>query len=213
MAGKFKECKAVGWYMDDFGRAQVSINLTNYKITPPHLVFDECCRLATELGAWVTGSELVGLIPLEALLQAGKYYLKTRVLARTLGSNSYYITADSQTLNVDGSTFDTEVGNDFSWDNVSLRGSGSDTDPEFDPKVWDFSKGSHLIKFQGRERDTWLDSVQLLVYHPADSGGVLGCIEQEELMDYIKLWKKDSTENPMWELMEGLGHFTAGTGC
>ncbi|MBN1271420.1 MAG: glutamate formimidoyltransferase [Candidatus Aminicenantes bacterium] len=76
IAGKFKECKAVGWYMEDFGRAQVSINLTNYKITPPHLVFDECSRLAEEMGARVTGSELVGLIPLEALLQAGRYYLR-----------------------------------------------------------------------------------------------------------------------------------------
>jgi glutamate formiminotransferase/formiminotetrahydrofolate cyclodeaminase len=74
--GKFKECKAVGWYMEDFGRAQISINMTNYNISPPHLIFDECCRLAEGLGVRVTGSELVGLIPLEALLQAGKYYLK-----------------------------------------------------------------------------------------------------------------------------------------
>lgn len=73
--GKFKECKAVGWYMENFGRAQVSINLTNYKVTPPHLVFDECCRLAQEMGARVTGSELVGLIPLEAMLAAGRHYL------------------------------------------------------------------------------------------------------------------------------------------
>jgi glutamate formiminotransferase/formiminotetrahydrofolate cyclodeaminase len=81
--GKFKECKAVGWYMEDFGRAQVSINLTNYKITPPHLVFDECSRLAEGLGARVTGSELVGLIPLEAMLMAGRYYLKKQ--GRTRG--------------------------------------------------------------------------------------------------------------------------------
>jgi glutamate formiminotransferase/formiminotetrahydrofolate cyclodeaminase len=81
--GAFKECKAVGWYMDDFGRAQISINLTNYKITPPHLVFDECCKLAMDMGVRVTGSELVGLIPLEALLQAGKYYLKKQ--GRTSG--------------------------------------------------------------------------------------------------------------------------------
>jgi len=74
--GKFKECKAVGWYMEDFGRAQISINFTNYKITPPHIVFDECSKLAVELGARVTGSELVGLIPLEAMLRAGRYYLK-----------------------------------------------------------------------------------------------------------------------------------------
>ncbi len=74
--GIFKECKAVGWYMEDFGRAQVSINLTNYKITPPHRVFDECERIAAELGARVTGSELVGLIPLEAFLESGRHYLK-----------------------------------------------------------------------------------------------------------------------------------------
>ncbi len=74
--GIFKDVKAVGWYMDDFGRAQVSINLVNYRVSPPHLVFDECCRIAGELGIRVTGSELVGLIPLEALLQAGRHYLK-----------------------------------------------------------------------------------------------------------------------------------------
>jgi glutamate formiminotransferase/formiminotetrahydrofolate cyclodeaminase len=74
--GIFKECKAVGWYMEDFGRAQISINLVNYKVTPPHLVFDECCRLASELGVRVTGSELVGLIPLDAILRTGKYYLE-----------------------------------------------------------------------------------------------------------------------------------------
>ena len=74
--GIFKDCKAVGWYMEDFGRAQISINLVNFKVTPPHLVFDECCRLAAELGARVTGSELVGLIPLEAILGAGNHYLE-----------------------------------------------------------------------------------------------------------------------------------------
>ncbi len=74
--GKFKACKAVGWYMEDFGRAQISINLVNYKMTPPHMVFDECSRLAEDLGVRVTGSELVGLIPLEAMLQAGRYYLE-----------------------------------------------------------------------------------------------------------------------------------------
>jgi glutamate formiminotransferase/formiminotetrahydrofolate cyclodeaminase len=74
--GKFKACKAVGWYMEDFGRAQISINLVSYKTTPPHAVFDECCRLAEQHGARVTGSELVGLIPLEAMLQAGRHYLR-----------------------------------------------------------------------------------------------------------------------------------------
>jgi glutamate formiminotransferase/formiminotetrahydrofolate cyclodeaminase len=81
--GLFQECKAVGWYMEDFGRAQVSINLTNYKVTPPHLVFDECVRIAAEHGARVTGSELVGLIPLEAFLESGRHYL--RKMCKTTG--------------------------------------------------------------------------------------------------------------------------------
>ncbi|MFH1313749.1 MAG: glutamate formimidoyltransferase [Candidatus Eisenbacteria bacterium] len=80
--GTFKECKAVGWYMEDFGRAQVSINLTNYKVTPPHLVFDECCKLAETIGARVTGSELVGLIPLEAMRIAGRHYLEKQGRSR-----------------------------------------------------------------------------------------------------------------------------------
>ncbi|MDD8019661.1 MAG: glutamate formimidoyltransferase [Acidobacteriota bacterium] len=74
--GKFKEVKAVGWYIDEYQLAQISINLTNYKITPPHIVFDEACRLAQKMGVRVTGSELVGLIPKEALLMAGSYYLE-----------------------------------------------------------------------------------------------------------------------------------------
>ncbi|MFN3821677.1 MAG: glutamate formimidoyltransferase, partial [bacterium] len=74
--GKFPTIRAVGWYIDEYGRAQVSINITNYKLAPPHAVFDECCRLGEEFGVRVTGSELVGLIPLEALLIAGRHYLK-----------------------------------------------------------------------------------------------------------------------------------------
>jgi len=74
--GKFKEVKAVGWYIEDYGRAQISVNFTNYKITPVHVVFDEAARLADKLGLRVTGSELVGLIPKEALLMAGRHYLE-----------------------------------------------------------------------------------------------------------------------------------------
>jgi glutamate formiminotransferase/formiminotetrahydrofolate cyclodeaminase len=74
--GKFKEIKSVGWYIEDYGVAQISVNFTNYKITPIHVVFDEARRLAGKLGLRVTGSELVGLIPKEALLMAGRYYLE-----------------------------------------------------------------------------------------------------------------------------------------
>ncbi len=74
--GKFKNVKAVGWYIEDYGIAQISINFTNYKISPPHLVFDEAIKEAEAIGVRITGSELVGLIPKEALLQAGRYYLE-----------------------------------------------------------------------------------------------------------------------------------------
>ncbi|UCC41313.1 MAG: glutamate formimidoyltransferase [Candidatus Aminicenantes bacterium] len=74
--GKFKEVKAVGWYIEDYEIAQISINFTNYKISPPHLVFDEVIKEAEKIGLRVTGSELVGLIPKEAMLMAGRYYLE-----------------------------------------------------------------------------------------------------------------------------------------
>jgi glutamate formiminotransferase/formiminotetrahydrofolate cyclodeaminase len=77
-AGKFSHCKAIGWYVDQYKRAQISINLTNYKVTPPHLVLEEARRLAVERGLVVTGSEVVGLIPYPALLAAGRYYLKAQ---------------------------------------------------------------------------------------------------------------------------------------
>jgi len=73
--GKFKAVKAVGWFVEDYGIAQISINFTNYKVVPPHLVFDEAVKDAEALGVRVTGSELVGLIPKEALLMAGRHYL------------------------------------------------------------------------------------------------------------------------------------------
>jgi glutamate formiminotransferase / formiminotetrahydrofolate cyclodeaminase len=74
-AGKFKFCKAIGWYAAAFQRAQISINLTNYRVTPPHLVLEEARQLAADRGLVVTGSEVVGMIPFAALLQAGQYYL------------------------------------------------------------------------------------------------------------------------------------------
>jgi len=74
--GRFKEVKSVGWYVEDYGLAQISVNFNNYKVTPVHVVFDEARRLAGKLGLRVTGSELVGLIPKEALLMAGRHYLE-----------------------------------------------------------------------------------------------------------------------------------------
>jgi len=76
LPGRFPHVKAVGWYIEDYGVAQISINFTNYKVSPVHLVFDEAVREAEKLGLRVTGSELVGLIPKEALLLAGRHYLE-----------------------------------------------------------------------------------------------------------------------------------------
>lgn len=73
--GLLPATRAVGWYIDEYGQAQVSINLLNYKITPPHIAFDAVCSEAEQRGLRVTGSELVGLIPLTAMLEAGRYYL------------------------------------------------------------------------------------------------------------------------------------------
>jgi glutamate formiminotransferase/formiminotetrahydrofolate cyclodeaminase len=73
--GRLKAIKAIGWYVDEYNMAQVSINLDNYKITPPHVVFEECVKDAKEINVAVCGSELVGLIPLEAMLLAAEYYI------------------------------------------------------------------------------------------------------------------------------------------
>src|SRR5580693_3721348 len=74
--GTLKAVKAIGWYIEEYGIAQISINLTNLRVTPVHVAFDEVCKKAAERGIRVTGSELVGLIPLQAMLDAGRYFLE-----------------------------------------------------------------------------------------------------------------------------------------
>ena len=73
--GSLKAVKAIGWYIEEYGIAQISMNLTNIEVTPVHKAFDEVCTKANERGIRVTGSELVGLIPLKSMLDAGKYFL------------------------------------------------------------------------------------------------------------------------------------------
>ena len=74
--GSLKHVKAIGWYIEEFGIAQISMNLTNITKTPIHTVFEEVVKKANARGASVTGSELVGLIPLKSMIDAGKYFLK-----------------------------------------------------------------------------------------------------------------------------------------
>lgn len=74
--GKLKEVKALGWYVEEYGMAQISMNLTNYKVTPVHIAYEEAKKEAEVLKVGVAGSELVGLIPLEAMLAAAEYYIQ-----------------------------------------------------------------------------------------------------------------------------------------
>ena len=73
--GSLKSVKAIGWYIEEYGIAQISMNLTDISVTPVHIAFDEVCHKADARGIRVTGSELVGLIPLKSLLDAGRYFL------------------------------------------------------------------------------------------------------------------------------------------
>lgn len=81
--GTLKAVKAIGWYIEEYGVAQVSMNLTDVRTTPLHVAFDEVCRAADARGVRVTGSELVGLVPLSCLLDAGRHFLRKQ--QRSLG--------------------------------------------------------------------------------------------------------------------------------
>jgi glutamate formiminotransferase/formiminotetrahydrofolate cyclodeaminase len=74
--GSLKGVKAIGWFIEEYGIAQISMNITDIDATPVHVAFDEVCRRAEERGIRVTGSELVGLIPLDAMLDAGRHFLR-----------------------------------------------------------------------------------------------------------------------------------------
>lgn len=81
--GTLKGCKAIGWFIDEYGIAQVSMNITDINATPLHVAFDEVCRAANERGIRVTGTEIVGLVPKKTLIDAGKYFLAKQ--QRSLG--------------------------------------------------------------------------------------------------------------------------------
>ncbi len=81
--GSLKAVKGIGWFIEEYGVAQISMNLTNISITPVHIAFDEVCKKADARGVRVTGSELVGLVPLKAMLDAGKFFLARQ--ERSLG--------------------------------------------------------------------------------------------------------------------------------
>ena len=81
--GTLKGCKAIGWYIDEYGIAQVSMNITDIDVTPLHVAFEEVCRAAAARGLRVTGVEIVGLVPKRVLIEAGRYFLEKQ--QRSLG--------------------------------------------------------------------------------------------------------------------------------
>jgi glutamate formiminotransferase/formiminotetrahydrofolate cyclodeaminase len=102
--GTLKCVKGIGWFIEEFGIAQVSLNLTNISVTPVHVAFDEVCRVAEKRGVRVTGSEIVGLVPLKVMLDAGRYFLKKqqrsvgvsdeeliKIAVKSLGLNDLYL--------------------------------------------------------------------------------------------------------------------------
>lgn len=91
--GLFAECRAVGWLIPEYGRAQISINLTDFKVTNMHDVFEASRDLADERGLVVTGSEIVGLVPFEAIEQVGAYYLAAQGSSRGLPASDVVETA------------------------------------------------------------------------------------------------------------------------
>jgi glutamate formiminotransferase/formiminotetrahydrofolate cyclodeaminase len=101
--GSLKCVKGIGWYIEEYGIAQISLNLTNIGVTPMHVAFDEVCRKAEARGVRVTGSEVVGLLPLRALQEAGRYFLRkqrrstgvserelVKIAVKSLGLNDLY---------------------------------------------------------------------------------------------------------------------------
>ena len=101
--GSLKSVKAIGWFIKEYGIAQISMNLTNLGVAPVHVAFDEVCEKARQRGVRVTGSELVGLIPLKAILDAGRFFLRKqqrstgvsdeeliKIAAKSLGLNDLY---------------------------------------------------------------------------------------------------------------------------
>ena len=91
--GRLKGCKALGWFIDEYGVAQVSMNITDIETTPLHTAYNEVCRVAKEHGVRVTGTEIIGLLPERCLIEAGKYYLETQSTSTDIPEDKIITTA------------------------------------------------------------------------------------------------------------------------
>ena len=96
--GTLKACKAIGWYIEEYGRAQVSMNVTDIDVAPLHKVFEEVSRVALLYGARVTGTEIIGLVPERVLVDAGRYFAAQRGLSCVDDDNAIFIAVETMGL-------------------------------------------------------------------------------------------------------------------
>jgi len=85
--GTLKGCKAIGWFIDEYGIAQVSMNITDINTTPLHIAFDEVCRAAEARGLRVTGTEIIGLVPKRTLIEAGRHFLEKQQISTVVSED------------------------------------------------------------------------------------------------------------------------------
>jgi len=133
------------------------------------------------------------------IAEVANYKMQARVMtpAPTDGHNSFYIGLDDEIARNDQYVYDLEEASIFKWDDVSRRGDGNSDQNEFDPMIWTLSPGFHTFTFYGREADTRLDQVILIMasYHDADTDRD-GCIDINELATYILRWKIGDIDIP-----------------
>ena len=96
--GRLKACKAIGWYIEEYGKAQVSMNVTDIDVAPLHKVFEEVCTAAAEHGAHVTGTEIIGLVPRRVLVEAGYYFAEKKSLPCTDDKSAIAIAVEAMNL-------------------------------------------------------------------------------------------------------------------
>ncbi|MCQ2076309.1 MAG: glutamate formimidoyltransferase [Bacteroidaceae bacterium] len=100
VAGTLKGCKALGWYIKEYGIAQVSMNITDISSTPLHIAYEEVCRVANKYGAEITGTEIIGMVPKQVMLDAGLYFLNKQLKLSTNPDNDLITTA-IKSMNLD----------------------------------------------------------------------------------------------------------------
>lgn len=153
--GRLKNCKAFGWFIEEYNTAQVTMNLTDISVTPLHMGFDVTKEEAEKLGLAVTGSEVVGLVPLNAMVSAGKYYLEKQNRAlQNIGKQAKTVGAPEKELI-----------------EIAIRSMGLSDVAEFDPdkKIIEYMIADNTVNLSGMTCRAFCD--ELSIDSPAPGGG------------------------------------------